>query len=110
MNSSSDAAKIQQLIDDSHKIVVIQADNPHADSLASALALEHMLSEQGKDVYMYCGVYLPSYLSYLPGADRVSHELPKQFDLSIIVDTSSQPLLEQLDKSGQKAWLAAKPS
>ena len=92
------------------KIVLVQADNPDGDSLASCLALEEILGDLGKDVSLYCGVDIPAYLQYLPGAARVSNELPKQFDLSIIVDTSSEALLEQIDKAGAKGWLAAKPS
>lgn len=102
--------RINEIISGTNSIVVVQADNPDADSLASSLALEQILGELGKEVHLYCGVDLPSYLHYLPGADRVVSELPKQFDASIIVDTSSNSLLEQLDKTGSKAWLAAKPS
>lgn len=101
--------QIAQQVNAAGNIVVVQADNPDTDSLASALALEHILGDLGKTVTLYCGVDLPSYLTYLPGADRVVKELPKNFDASIIVDTSSDSLLEQLDKTGAKAWLAAKP-
>jgi phosphoesterase RecJ-like protein len=90
--------------------VVIQADNPDTDSLASSLALEQILGDLGKDVRLFCGVELPSYLRYLPGSDRVSTELPHNFDASIIVDTSSDSLLEQLGRRSQKGWLAAKPA
>jgi phosphoesterase RecJ-like protein len=110
MTDYPETAKLKDLLSQANKIVVVQADNPDTDSLASALALEQTLGEQGKDISLYCGVDIPSYLSYIPGADRISNELPKQFDLSIIVDTASNALLEQLDKTGQKAWLAAKPS
>ncbi|MEO8785197.1 MAG: hypothetical protein ABI221_02740, partial [Candidatus Saccharimonadales bacterium] len=41
---------------------------------------------------------------------RVSSELPKKFDASIIVDTSTIDLFDSLIKSGQKGWIAAKPS
>ena len=105
-----EAEKIAQLLKNAQSVVVIQADNPDADSLASALALEHVLEDLGKQVSLYCGVDLPSYLKYLPGSDRVSSELPQHFDLSIIVDTSSDTLLEQLDRQGSKGWLAAKPA
>ncbi|HXY18284.1 MAG TPA: DHH family phosphoesterase [Candidatus Nitrosopolaris sp.] len=104
-----EAKKIAELVAQAGSILVIQADNPDADSLASALALEHILEEAGKQITLYCGVDLPSYLSYLPGSDRVSSSLPNNFDLSIIVDTSSIALLEQLEKQGAKGWLAAKP-
>ncbi len=104
-----EATKIAELIGAASKIVVIQADNPDADSLASALALEEMLGNQGKDVELFCGVDLPSYLSFLPGWDRVSTQMPSNFDLSIIVDTSSITLLEQLERRGVKSWVVAKP-
>lgn len=102
--------KIKQLIESSQRIVVVQADNPDADSLGSALALEHIVGDLGKDVWLYCGVNIPTYLHHLPGWDRVQRDLPKQFDLSIIVDASTYTLLEQLDKTGQLPWLKAKPS
>jgi phosphoesterase RecJ-like protein len=104
------AEKIREIIDGARTVVVIQADNPDADSLASSLALEQILGELGKQVVLYCGVDLPSYLKYLEGSDRVVSEMPNQFDASIIVDTSSQTLLTQLEKAGAKGWVAAKPS
>lgn len=102
--------KLKQLVNDSSRIVIIQADNPDGDSLASSLALESILSDMGKQVTMYCGVDIPGYLRYLPGWDRVVNQLPSQFDLSIIVDTSSLLLLEMLQKSGEINWLKSKPS
>lgn len=101
--------QIQQLVSDSQKILVIQADNPDADSLASALALEQILGELGKDVYMYCGMDMPGYLKYLHGWDRVSTELPSSLDLSIVVDASTITLLEKLTDSGKQGWVASKP-
>jgi phosphoesterase RecJ-like protein len=100
--------KIQALVAEAQKIVVIQADNPDADSLGSSLALEHILGDMGKDVALYCGVDVPTYLRYLDGWDRVLNELPSQFDLSIIVDASTYLLFDQLDKAGQIGWLKSK--
>jgi phosphoesterase RecJ-like protein len=109
MQQLPQAEQLAKAITDASNIVIIQADNPDADSLTSALALEQILGDMGKEVFLYCGVDIPSYLRYIKGSDRVSSELPKQFGLSIIVDTSSDSLLEQLNKSGAKNWLAAKP-
>jgi len=105
-----EAEAIDSALKAAQRIVIVQADNPDSDSLASALALEQIFGDMDKDIDLYCGVDIPSYLTYVPGADRVMSELPKQFDLSVIVDTSSNSLLEQLDKTGSKGWLAAKPS
>lgn len=102
--------KIKQLVEEAQTIVVVQADNPDADSLGSALALEHILGNLGKDVELYCGVDIPSYLRYLSGWDRVTNELLHDFDLSIIVDASTYSLFGQLDKTGQFGILKSKPS
>ncbi|HVO86199.1 MAG TPA: DHH family phosphoesterase [Candidatus Binatia bacterium] len=110
MTNYPEAEQIKSILDSANKIVVVQADNPDADSLASSLALEHILEEMGKQVSLYCGVDLPSYLKYLPGSDRVTAELPSDFDASIIVDTGSDMLLEQLNKTNTKSWLASKPA
>jgi phosphoesterase RecJ-like protein len=100
---------IHQLLDGSASILIMQADNPDADSLGSSLALEHILGDRGKHVSLYCGTPMPSYLHYLKGWDRVSSELPKNFDVSIIVDASTLTLFDKLLHSGEKGWVAAKP-
>lgn len=105
----SDTQTIQRLIEDAKRVVILQADNPDGDSLATALALEQILSDMGKEPLLYCGADIPTYLRYLPGWDRVNKDLPRQFDLSIIVDTSSASLFENLERSGQKPWLASRP-
>ncbi len=107
MEKSAD--QIRELVQAAQKIVIVQADNPDADSLGSALALEHILGDLGKEPLLYCGVDMPGYLRYMPGWDRVNRDLPRRFDASIIVDASTTTLLEKLSDSGQQAWLAAKP-
>jgi bifunctional oligoribonuclease and PAP phosphatase NrnA len=101
--------KIKELVTSAQRIVILQADNPDADSLASALALEQILGELGKNTYLYCGIDMPGYLKYLSGWDRVSSELPSQFDLSIIVDASTITLFQKLAESGKQGWVASKP-
>ncbi|MBI5357367.1 DHH family phosphoesterase [Candidatus Saccharibacteria bacterium] len=102
--------KIEDLINKSNHILIIQADNPDGDSLCSALALEDIFGEMGKKTTMFCGVDIPGYLRYIDGWDRVVNQVPNDFDLSIIVDTSALMLLETLDKTGQLKWVKAKPS
>lgn len=101
--------QIQDILNDAQTIVIMQADNPDGDSVASALALEHILGDMGKDPYLYCGIDMPAHLRHLPGWDRVNKELPHQFDASIIVDTSTDSLFETLQKTDQRKWVASKP-
>lgn len=100
---------IRSIIKAANTIVVIQADNPDADSLGSALALEELLETHGKKVIMYCAVDMPTYIRYLDGWDRVTSELPRHFDATIIVDTSTLTLLEKLQSSGELARVAKLP-
>jgi len=101
--------QISQIISAAHKLVIVQADNPDADSLGSALALEHLLGDMGKEPYLYCAVDMPGYLRYNVGWDRVQRDLPAQFDASIVVDASTMTLFERLSNSGQQGWLSSKP-
>jgi phosphoesterase RecJ-like protein len=88
-----DAAK--QLIESAQKILIIQAENPDGDSLGSALALEEILGDLGKDVSLYCDVEVPKYLHYINGWDRVTNSFDTSADLAIIVDTTSDTLISK---------------
>jgi bifunctional oligoribonuclease and PAP phosphatase NrnA len=104
-----DSRKLVELVADAQSIVVLQADNPDADSLGSALALETILGDLGKQVSLYSAVDMPGYLRYMPGWDRVDKELPTKFDMSIIVDASTTTLFEAFENPQVKIPLAAKP-
>ena len=101
--------QLQELIDKSQKIVIVQADNPDGDSLASSLALEQILGEMGKDIHMYCSMDVPEHLKHLSGWDRVEQNFPSQYDLAIMVDNSYSRLLGNMEKKGQLGTLKSKP-
>lgn len=105
----AEARQIKQLIAAASHIVIMQADNPDADSLGSALALEQILGDLGKQPSLYCGVHIPDYLHHLEGWDRVSDEFPTQFDLTIIVDTSADSLFGVFNDSAYRTAVAKKP-
>lgn len=109
MSDYPEAEAIKKLVGEASTILIIQADNPDGDSLGSALALEQILGDMGKQPVLYCAVTIPTYLRYLSGWDRVQTELPSKFDLSIIVDCSSLSLLESLDKANQLGRLSKVP-
>jgi bifunctional oligoribonuclease and PAP phosphatase NrnA len=109
MQIYEEAQKIRDLVENAKRIVILQADNPDGDSLGSALALEQILGDLGKEPFLYCGVDIPTYLRHLSGWDRVNRDVPNQFDMSIIVDSSADSLFETLAKTGQRQWIAAKP-
>lgn len=104
-----ESEQIQKLLEQAQRVVILQADNPDGDSMGSALALEQIIGDMGKEPLLYCGVEIPSYLRYLQGWDRIQKDLPDQFDASIIVDTSADSLFENLALSGQRGRLGTKP-
>jgi phosphoesterase RecJ-like protein len=98
--------KAKELIDSSHKIIVIQAENPDGDSLGSALALEEILSDLKKEVILYCPVEIPKYMRYIKGWDRVENVFDYSADLAIIVDTTADVLISKvLETPGVRHFL-----
>lgn len=85
----------KKLINDAKNIAIIQAENPDGDSLGSALALEEILGDLGKNVSLHCPIEIPKYLGYIKGWDRVSPELDTKADLIVIVDTTAEVLLSK---------------
>ncbi len=100
----------KQLIESAQKILIIQAENPDGDSLGSALALEEILSDLGKEIYLYCDVEIPKYLRYIVGWDRVMQDFNTKVDLAIIVDTTSETLIgKALNIPGVRHFLETQP-
>lgn len=98
------------MIQAAERVVVIQAENPDGDSIGSALALEEVLGDLGKDVTLYCPVDVPKYLRYIQGWDRISADFDNHADLAIIVDTAADVLLSKvLETPGVRHFLEMRP-
>ena len=95
-NYSVDINKFDELLSKAKSVLIVQADNPDADSLGSSVALEQLLMLQNKDTLLYSAVPMPSYLRYVTGWDRVSNILMEKFDLTIFVDVSTTTLIKKL--------------
>lgn len=95
-----------EMIKSANKIIVIQAENPDGDSLGSALALEEILGDLGKQMILYCPVEIPKYMRYINGWDRVVTDFDSSADLAIIVDTTADVLLTKvLETPGIRHYL-----
>lgn len=81
-------------VNDAQVVLILQPDSPDGDSLGSALGLEEMLGDLKKTVHMYSYKEPEPYLHFVEGWDRVSQDLPKSFDLVILVDTGSPALIK----------------
>lgn len=100
---------MKDLIEQAESVVVIQAENPDADSLASSLALEQLLAELDIETTLYCPVNIPRHLRHIPGWDRVVDQLPTSFSLSIIVDATRMTLLSKVFTPEQEPILTSRP-
>ena len=102
--------KAKELIDAAKKVIIIQAENPDGDSLGSALALEEIIGDLGKEVILYCPVETPKYMHYIKGWDRVTSVFDPSADLAIIVDTTADVLLTKvLETAGVRHFLETHP-
>ncbi len=90
-------------------VLILQPENPDGDSVASSLALEEILGDQGKQVTIYGYVHIPDYLRYIEGADRITDDFPSKFDVTIIVDTVTASLLENTLKGEKLSVISKKP-
>jgi phosphoesterase RecJ-like protein len=86
--------EFSKLIASASTILVLQPDSPDGDSFGSALALEEIFGDLGKTVVMYSYREPEPYLRIHDGWDRVAQELPKHFDLTVLVDTGSPRLMK----------------
>ena len=102
--------KACKLINSVKKIIIIQAENPDGDSLGSALALEEILGDLGKEVILYCPVEIPKYMRYINGWDRVVNQFDASCDLAVIVDTVAEVLLTRvLEAPGVRHFFESHP-
>lgn len=102
--------QLASLINPSRKIVVIVANNPDADALGSALALEDIFTALEKQVQLYCRSEIPAYLRFLDGWERFSGDFAPDCDLAVMVDNSAKKLLgDEADIGTVLGWLRRKP-
>lgn len=101
--------ELKEELANAQDILIIQGENLDGDSVASSIALENILGEMGKNPIMYCPVAIPRHLKHLDGWDRVVDVLPKKFDFSVVLDTSTGTLLERVFSPSQLPLLRARP-
>jgi len=61
---------------------------PDGDTVGSALAIQSLLRRLNKKAYIYCGEPIPDYLTFLPGARKITltDKVNRRFDCAIILE------------------------
>jgi len=80
--------QIQELLHNARSIVIVSHIRPDADAVGSLLGLGLPLMAAGKQVQLVLQDGLPEKYSFLPGADRVTRSVQRDFDTLITVDCS----------------------
>lgn len=85
-NDSIQAAR--QIIQDSHRVLVVSHIRPDGDAIGSVLGLGLAMLAAGKDVHMVLEDGVPKSFRHLTGYDRITKNAALPYDCSIVVDCS----------------------
>lgn len=78
----------------SNYILIVTHKNPDADTLGSALALGNYLDSSRKKYKIYNQTTcFPKKWEFLKGLNKITNQLPKQYDLIIYVDCSEEKMV-----------------
>ena len=92
-------------MDGAKNVVIFGHVSPDGDAMGATLAMEHYLTQKGKQVQVIVPTAYPEFLAWLPGADRVTvfdynkpvaHRYIDSSDLMICMDFGSVQRLEQM--------------
>jgi bifunctional oligoribonuclease and PAP phosphatase NrnA len=91
--------RISELIGGHRMFLITAHERPDGDALGSELALYQMLSQMGKEATVYNQDPTPENYLFLPGSDRIVHELPppESFEAAFVLDCS------ELERIGNQA-------
>ena len=85
----TEAAEIRQLIEGSHRVLVVSHKDADGDTLGSALAMTEVLAAMGKTVAMRCPPPVPELYAFLPGFEIINQEEGSPPDLVLVMDSSN---------------------
>ncbi|PIF04087.1 MAG: exopolyphosphatase [Arcobacter sp.] len=76
-------------IKNAHYILIVTHKNPDADTISSALALSNFFYEEKIKHKVFNVSQLPRKLNFLLKFDKISHTIPKYYDLIIYMDCAN---------------------
>jgi bifunctional oligoribonuclease and PAP phosphatase NrnA len=80
--------RISELIGRHRCFLITAHERLDGDALGSELAIFHMLTQMGKEATIYNQDQTPEIYQFLPGSERIVHELPRldPFEVAFILD------------------------
>ncbi|MEX2054337.1 MAG: DHH family phosphoesterase [Candidatus Colwellbacteria bacterium] len=90
MDLSSSIKQFGQLVNEANHILLVQPDKLDTDSIASSLGLKRIFEKLGKKTSAFSAKDVSESLKYIPGWKEFNKELPREFDLAVLVDGAPQ--------------------
>jgi len=84
----SKLGEISRSLREARRIAILSHENPEGDAIGSSLGAYHGLHALGKEVAIFNPDPVPSFLTFLPGSEKIQSTIPKDhsFDLYLILD------------------------
>ncbi len=80
--------KAKAALNDAQRVIILSHERPDGDAVGSLLALTLSLERAGKNATPVLFEGVPSRFRFLPGADKVTSDIPSGGDLLILVDAA----------------------
>lgn len=84
--------QISELIKQNQRILIVSHRGAGGDAIGSMLALERVLTKAGKEVTLVYSDELDANLSFLPGIEKIQHDIVGARDLIIRIDREKFPI------------------
>ena len=78
--------KLKQILEEKHSFALVCHVEPDGDAIGSILALGEALERRGKTVHFISKDLAPGILHYLKGGEKISHTLPEDQEVTILLD------------------------
>ena len=78
--------KLKQILEEKHSFALVCHVEPDGDAIGSILALGEALEKRGKTVHFVSKDLAPGILHYLKGGEKISHALPEDQEVTILLD------------------------
>ena len=102
-------AQIAQLLTQQRPTAIFIHCHPDGAALGSGLALSLALQQRGQFVPMVCADPLPSRYQFLPATDRLTTQVPADFEVAVVLDAADRrqlgPFAETPDQAQTVVWI-----
>jgi len=102
-------SRIAQLLTQQRPTAIFIHCHPDGDALGSGLALSLALQQRDQFVPVVCADSLPTRYQFLPATDRLTTQVPADFEVAVVLDAADHqqlgPFAETPDQAQTVVWI-----